>query len=182
MNSFVNNKSSEEDPRGPSGQTILDMMNSLTEGINFTEEELSNLNTSGSLALYSSSITDTIKSKLPDETSALLPEGLLNFNNLNDPSVIEINAFNEKAKLNDYIDSALKTDNKIRLNSYLTQRTLNGLPEIDDADTESMWKNDPYFEMDFLKENANYTDLEYRTSFTSEELEAVTIKFNLSEE
>ena len=36
--------------------------------------------------------------------------------------------------------------------------------------------------MDFLKENAGYTNLEYRTSFTLEELEAVKIKFNLSEE
>jgi hypothetical protein len=175
MHSFVNNKSSEEDPRGPSGQTIANMWSDLESGINFTTEELINFTDP-------SSVINAIKSKLPDKDSVLFPKDPLNFDNLNDPSVVEINKFNENVKLNDYIATSLKNDNRTRLNSYITQRNLNDLPEIEDSAKDSMWKNDPYFEMDFLKENAGYTNLEYRTNFTPEELEAVKIKFNLSEE
>jgi len=64
----------------------------------------------------------------------------------------------------------LNNNNNTRLNRYITQRRVNHLPTIHNDSIESMWKNDPYFNNDIIKEQSGYTDLEYRTHFSRSEL------------
>ncbi len=163
LNSFVNNRSSDEDPRGASGNMIADMSNILTSGINFSNEELSNYTDP-------SSLINIIKSKLPNEDSTILPTGLLNFDDPNHEGVQKIKDIHEDEKINKFIAEKLNNNNNTRLNSYITQRRLNHLTTIDDDSIESMWKNDPYFNNDIIKEQSGYTDLEYRTHFSRSEL------------